>query len=1745
MTKLITYLIAGLLLCTASLAAQTITFSVDNQTAAPGEQFCVPVKVSNFNSVGGFQFTLSYDPSVLRLRNTAEVPPPIRNINLPDMQAPPAQSSFGVPQSSIPSNFVSNVPEGRVTVIWIDNTFLGLSRPDGTTIFEVCFTVLENPGVGSTQISFSNSPVTSEAFAPTGAPFTFNGQAGTITIPGGGTGGGGSTFRLTLPDRTADPGTQVCLNMATEGFTDIVSWQFHLRYDPARLEFASVGNFNPSVPGLGAQSVTTPGQGVVQPGRIVFGWDSPSSVPVTLTDGSTLLQVCFNVLATGGPTTVSFSDDQLPFEARNSSGTVLPFNFRNSTITVAGGANSDTFRLSLPDATAESGTQVCLDMTMEGFNDVISWQFHLRYDPARLQFASIGNYNMALPGFGPQSVTTPGQGVVQPGRIVLGWDSSTGLGVTVPDGSVLLQVCFNVIGNGGSTMVSFSDDLLPFEVRNSTGTILPFNSRNGTVTISGGNGGGGNSDVFQILVADANAMPGTQVCMNVTVEGYNDIISWQFHLRYDPARLQFVSVGNYNAALPGLGSQSVTVPGQGVVQPGRIVFGWDSSTGVGVTVPDGSTLFQVCFNVLAGSGTATVNFSDDQLPYEVRNGAGTILPFNFRNGTVFINSGGGGGVFTMSLSDKTVASGEQVCVDFTVDNMIGILGISTSFSYNPSHLQFVSLQGLTLPDAALFGLPNAAQQPTQPGTITMVWTDASLTPLTRPNGSVLLQLCFNVIAPNGTTTMVRFSSTPTATDVVNNGGQAQFEVKNATIDVRQTILALGQPTITNVNCFGASTGAIALQVQGGSGNFSYNWSNGATTQNLSNIAAGTYNVTVTDNTISQMATASYTVTQGTEIIITPTVNNVDCGTTNTGSIFLNVTGGAFPYQYNWSGSLPGNVTGQTNLATGQYSVTVTDANGCTKPSGPINVMQNSSVTISSIVPVGIDNGGGGAVNITATGGTGSYTYSWSGPNGFTSTQRNLSDLATQGEYCVTVTDGEDCSATACITVTLRLKISNAQIVRACSGDANGGVSIDVTGGMPDYTYNWSNGSTSRNLSNVVPGNYSVTVTDNQGSTVSNSYEVTAFAAIVVNQTLTDATTGVSNGAISLNVSGGQPSYTYAWNNGATTANISNLAPGEYCVTVTDSRGCRAERCFTIAELAIPLSIGNIEITDVTCAGGNDGAFTFRIQGGRAPYTITFGDGSSVQSADGNVSGSSLPGGVFSCTVRDDAGTSIPSSIDLSQPAPIQITSFSVVHDTEESGCTGRITIALAGGNDNYLVQWNAPNTGTGLQIINLCEGTFVPTVRDGRGCIQTFPGIEVNTFRVTPLVTNAECPAEASGSIALNIAGGAAPYTYVWRDATGNTISTDSTIENVAPGIYSVRVSENSGNALVRQITVGANSNLRAEVEVISDYNGLEISCPDSSDGIIEAVGRSGDGNYTYEWLRDGMTLPNTSPVLNGASAGTYEVIVTDGLGCKVNTQITVRPPTPIQVSASIRQVSCPGTQDGEIIVSATGGVSGRPYSFNWVNGTPGERLSFLNAGNYTVVATDANNCSVSATFMLDDPKPIQAIVQTTPASDNCNGSATVLVEGGTPPYRFQWNSFPNQNQQSINNLCPGPYFVRVTDSRGCATADLIRGLVDDDRFPCIEASAVMTPNDDGGDGLNDEFIINCIENFASNRLEVYNRWGQLVYQAENYDNSWRGRAQNGEILPEGPYYYVIEYIDPADGKLIQRKGSLTILRDR
>ena len=1450
------------------------------------------------------------------------------------------------------------------------------------------------------------------------------------------------------------------------------------------------------------------------------------------------------------------------------------------------------------DLQADPGDQICVDVCVANFEDITALSMTMEYDKNVLTFDTVDNIQLLnVNEFNyPETFGTPtGAEPIEEGFVTLVWTSPGLQPVDYADGTVIFQLCFTVKENttATSTMVEFTGELTPIDVIDVNEQSVPFNKEDATIALGeGGNGGGGGGgenpnidtekcgktyDGFTVIGNDVQAEPGDQICVDVCVANFNDITALSMTMNYDKNVLTFDTVDNIqllNVNEFNYPETFGTPTGAEPIEEGFVTLVWTSPGLRPVDYADGTVIFQLCFTVKENT-TATstkVEFTGDLTPIDVIDVNEQSVPFNKEDATIALgedNGGGGGGGddkcnetyegFHMIMADAQAQQGDNICLDVCVANFSNITALSLTMNYDKDVLEFDTVDNIQLLNvnefnySQTFGTPNA-DEPIEEGFVTLVWTSPGLRPVDYADGTVIFQVCFKVKQnTTATSTKVEFTGDLTPIDVIDvNEESVPFNGLDGTITIGDIVLPpptiVSPAAITDVACFEESTGAINITVQGGSGSYTYAWDyQNATTQDLNNIPAGTYKVIVTDNVSTLQTEGTFTVGGPAAALKITDVDIIDvsCFGESTGAIAVVAEGGTSPYTFKWSDGL-NDGTNQTGLSAGTYGFTVTDRNGCEAISTPIVVTQPASgIQIDAIVPQKIDQGNDGAVTLEVSGGSEDYSYSWTGPGNFSSTNANLNGLNTAGEYCVTVTDEGGCEAMACATVTAQLQFGEVAIGRTCNEEAGGSINLNIIGGTPGYSFRWNNGAETQNLSDLEAGTYSVTVTDAASDEVNATFEVGSYSTIgaVVNTSPVTETNG-SNGRIVLTISGGTPPYSVSWNTGATGRNLSNVPVGEYCATITDQNGCTAEVCANV-DLLLPLSF-NTQKTDITCNGKATGAIAITVQGGIAPYTIEFADGTSFPSTDGVLIRNALGGGLYDFTVKDSRGEELPGSVMIDEPPAITLSGINVTHDNEELGCTGGISLGIEGGEPGYTVAWNSPNTGE--QITGLCEGVYVPTITDANGCVVDFPGIEISTFKVqTAAITNANCPMDASGVIDLNISGGEQPYSILWRNESGEMMGEEEDLQNLTPGSYSVTVSESSGNTIEKSFTISAQSDLGIEVTVGSNYSGFAVSCQDATDGILLANGLNGSGNYNYEWTKDDAMI-GTEAMLTSVGPGTYTAMVIDEFGCEVMETVTLTAPNPIEINANFKDVSCPGDANGEIVVSATGGVSSTLYTYQWSNGNIGQRNAFLGAGNYSVTVSDVNQCQMVQNFTITEPDPIAVNVETQPATDGCNGVAIANVSGGAPPYNYIWDADNAIAASMIDKLCNGLHFLKVIDSRGCTSGeDALQFSVRDRRFPCIEVREVLTPD---GDGLNEKFVINCIDDFPDNSLEIYNRWGQLVYEIEGYDctdqggiNCFIGETNIGEELPEGPYYYVLVFTD-SEGKLVQRKGALSIVRE-
>jgi gliding motility-associated-like protein len=696
--------------------------------------------------------------------------------------------------------------------------------------------------------------------------------------------------------------------------------------------------------------------------------------------------------------------------------------------------------------------------------------------------------------------------------------------------------------------------------------------------------------------------------------------------------------------------------------------------------------------------------------------------------------------------------------------------------------------------------------------------------------------------------------------------------KNCVTTVTGTVSAISStinisPTATNSLCTG-NTGSVNITVSGTSGAVSYNWSNGATTQNIAMLNAGVYSVTVKDAS-GCSATASATVAQTNAPQTSAVANQITCHGAANGSIVLTVSGGTPGYTYNWSNSqTTQNISALTG---GTYTVTVHDTQNC---SASALATITDPAAISIILSKQDEKCFGDAnanVNSIVSGGAGLYIYVWS--NG--ATTGNIASLIIN-TYTLTVTDQNACTATASVTLNQPQQLISllAATDVQCFSQNNGAINQSITGGTMPYQFHWSNNGVTQNISTLQAGSYTVTVTDANLCTASSTATINQPTAIVLNGLVTNASCfGANDGSVNLNASGGTPVYTYVWSNNSTSQSISNVTNGSYTVTVADSKNCTQSKIFVVGS---PPAINIFpSVTPVSCFGGANGNIHLTVNGGTGPYSFLWSD-YTTGPAD-----TALNAGNYSVTITDNANCSaVASGINISQPtavaAQISSTPQSCINKID-----GSVTVIPNGGMPPYVYSWS--NGVYTASAVNLLYGPYSITIADANGCVYT----DSVTVPLQPamLITDSAqqpfCPTVHSGEILLSVSGGTAPYIYNWSNGQNSM-----DIENLPAGAFYVTVTDSKG------CSVEDSFFLQYQYDITVDA-GPDVTINLGQNTVLTAVTLA-TTSVSYFWFPSSGIICNTCESTDAAPVKTlwYTVTVTDEHGCKANDSvlITVNP---------------------------------------------------------------------------------------------------------------------------------------------------------------------------------------------------------------------------------------------------------------
>jgi gliding motility-associated-like protein len=1002
---------------------------------------------------------------------------------------------------------------------------------------------------------------------------------------------------------------------------------------------------------------------------------------------------------------------------------------------------------------------------------------------------------------------------------------------------------------------------------------------------------------------------------------------------------------------------------------------------------------------------------------------------------------------------------------------------------------------------------------------------------------------------------------------------------------------VGQPaeieiTIDNIvypSCFGLNDGSIEISVSGGTGVLTVEWLPydapilpdfpGSLNEDIFNLFDGIYTVVVTDETgCSNTLIVPLNAPQIMDIFVEVTQFgdqfNISCAGAGDGQISVSVSGGTpdcvlfdpYCYSYDWGASPIGaNDPASpilTDLNGGTYLVIVTDANGCVATT-EIPMIEPEPIAIGAILSdyngfnISCYNGDNGTITPIITGGTGIYeNFDWSGGDPIGA---NAPDAATlvdlpAGTYVLEVTDSNDCVFTGTFELTEPDPITvnvDAAVIPSCYEYSDGALSVTASGGVADYDYVWTGPScpcTGNVIANIEAGEYVLTVIDNNGCSIDTLITLdeaplfdVSLNALFPNDSaqFNIACNGELTGEIITIIEGGEFPFDIVWtldgNFFSTEQNLSDLGPGEYCITVTDFGGCITTDCVTITEPQNPLVVQADVLVygngfNISCFNACDGSIDLTVSGGVAPYYFIWRDEFDNEIAfTEDLSG--LCAGAYEVLIIDSNGCEETLNFDLTEPAELFLTaSSSLYNDGFNISCAGAadgsISAEASGGVADYDYQWSGSSNANTADISGLSGGTYTLTVTDAAGCTidTTIILIEPLPISFNPDITGSGCPGETNGSIDANISGGSGDYVSIdWTNAPdGNELITD-----LGPGDYTLVVTDSNGCTETEIFTIDE------PVAITVVTSTVDASCGQANGSIsLDIEG----GLLPLDIVWDGPTnVVDGTTNANNLLEGSYTILITDANNCSVEVDVELNGTPAISGNGQAVNVSCFGEADGSIGLVLSNGVE--PYEITWFDseGTEigsGNSLEGLSGGSYSVEVVDANGCTYSSTWQIAEPSAILINAEAFEFPNGFNistsggedGSIAVEVGGGNPAYTYDWEGPGNysSSDEDINGLSAGEYTLIVTDESGCSSDTTIILTQPSD----LLLPTGLSPN---GDGLNDGYVILGLEGYEKNTFKVFNRWGNLVYEKTNYANEWKGTNQDNEDLPDGTYYVIFE----------------------
>jgi gliding motility-associated-like protein len=753
-----------------------------------------------------------------------------------------------------------------------------------------------------------------------------------------------------------------------------------------------------------------------------------------------------------------------------------------------------------------------------------------------------------------------------------------------------------------------------------------------------------------------------------------------------------------------------------------------------------------------------------------------------------------------------------------------------------------------------------------------------------------------------------------------------------------------------------------------------------------------------------------------------------CSSSIDGQLKLTAGGGAGPYEFRINGSLiTGDTVTFTSIPAGDQLLTITDQASCVDTLMVSIPLPADALRLNLLVDqeLSCSDARDGVLLGNVQGGQGPYQFDWPGLSSTTNSVENVG----AGTYLLRVQDNNGCVVedTVELIAPLPLVLDFDIQQPLCSNTQDGVLTVLPLGGEGPYSYQWIDGQTTEQISMLGNGQYQISVTDSRGCEQTATAELMAPPGLQIDSIIANPVNcfGGSSGSAQIFASGGTGKYLYQWDdpNGQVDSIATGLMSGTYNVSVADENGCELTSEIMISEPA-PLSV-ELTPTDVQCKGIADGSVRTRVSGGTMPYQYSWSNQQTTPDLQ------NLNSGSYRLTITDANGCQIQGAAMVAEPN----VGLSLTIDQVQRGCNGKKSnsarVNTSGGNGPFTYLWSdGQNTqlATGLDSL-----MYTVQVTDVSGCFS-LDSIKIQDLE--PIVPNIiisppSCRGAFNGALGINFVEGGSnaaleDYTFVWSNG-----ATGPFVDGLIGGeTYVVTVTDPAGCQATARRTVTIGQGIRYDTVV------TPVRCFEERSGKIELTNIQGQGSdYLIRW---DVVSGGSGTTAENLAAGTYSFTITDEANCSQEATIRVPQPAPILINFNTQDIDCFSNTGGSVAALIQGGTG--PYQYLWSNQDTTASIGDLSAGTYTLSVTDQNGCQQERSTTIDQPSSFETRFTTKmpTCQGDRNGSITVAVEGGSPPYQFSLDNQSFQPSNAFLGLFANTYTVFIKDRNSCTLFETV-----------------------------------------------------------------------------------------------------------